>query len=202
MYTEWDIYCIYRKVQANKNNRGYRLPKDWDDYYTNKLAPDSQRILTMLKDYFNTKWCDISIERYFEAGFNVYKNLSYKQMLDKRIIKEYIRLDKVEKINDNLSKKSIISSVKFVFSEYNSFEEYCNITYNNYMRQPIKDYIDNKISIGFMVYLIKFGFIKLNEEEKSLLPNIMENYRRISIELDNIYKFNEDLLKINKTRRL
>ena len=33
MLTTEDVYIEFRKAQAQKNNRGYRLPKNWDKHF-------------------------------------------------------------------------------------------------------------------------------------------------------------------------
>lgn len=200
MYTTWDIYCTFRKVQAQYAGRGYRLPKDWEKFLNEKLNVTSRENLQKLTDYFNTKWYNISPEKYFEAGFDLYKNFTYKDFFDKKIIKTYISNDKDKKRELNISKQGIINSIKHVYyllsdedteSIYNMgfLRYYARMSFDGYMRQPIKDYLDNKITSLFLVWLINKGYIRLTEEERSILPYIVENYRTLKFRIEEIQKF-------------
>lgn len=188
MYTTWDIYCIFRKSQAMSKNRGYRLPKDWNIHWENKLNKTARDNIQIITDYFNTKWCDISPEMYFEAGFDVYKSFSYHQFLNRKVIEMYKRKDKNKKRNTDVNKKTIIQSLKHVINSIEDKEKlekfgvlrhYCRIYINTYTRKPIKDYIDNKISAPFLVWLISEGYVSLTDEERSVIPYIINNYRDI-----------------------
>ena len=73
MYDTRDIYIAFRKAQSLAKNRGYRIPKDWDNHFNNKMKPTDRDNLQKITDYFNTKWQNINPQKYFEAGFDIYK---------------------------------------------------------------------------------------------------------------------------------
>jgi len=175
MYTTWDIYKTYRHVQASINQRGYRLPKDFNHFWNNKLKSHQRENIQTITNYFNTKWQDIDIEKYFEAGFQVYKNFSYHQFLDKKIIEMYKRLDKLEKIKSNYDKETILKDVKYILTTIDKNNDlcktwgvlkgYCRQKDDRYVSYPILDYVNNNISnitltwliSEKIVYIIRFG---------------------------------------------
>ena len=97
MITELDVYTKFVKARAEFNNRGYRLPKDWVKYYTEKLTKKQQDILLRMSKYFTTVWCDIDMEKYFECGFELYPRLNYHLFFNKNIMELYKRRDKLLK---------------------------------------------------------------------------------------------------------
>lgn len=201
MYSTWDIYSTFLKVQANHYNRGYRLPKDWDKHWNEKLSKSKKESLQTITDFFNTKWADISPELYFEAGFSTFKRFEYKYFIDRRVIKTYIRKDKEKKRNIEVTKKSLVDSTKYVLSKISSAEfsdplrYYCSIQYNKMMRQPIKDYIDNNISGGFIIFLMSEKILMPTDEEMGLMPYITENYREVLSILREMRLFTIELRK-------
>lgn len=196
MYTTWDIYCIYRQAQADVNNRGYRLPKDWKSHWENKFNKTQKENLQKITDYFNTKWSDIDPYRYFKAGFEIYKNFTYHQFLDKKVVEMYKRLDKLEKRKLDASKKAITESVKYVIKEMEDIDTnsvgplryYCRMKEDG-LSKPIKDYIDNKVSTPFVTWLIYERYLILPDTERSMIPFVTSNYRNLVANLNNINSF-------------
>lgn len=198
MYTTWDIYCLYRKVQSRVKERGYRLPKDWDSHFNNKLKDNQRENLQKLTDFFNTKWQNIDPERYFEAGFQIYKNFTYHQFFDKKVIEMYKRLDKLQKRDIEASKKSIIDNVKYVLTQIEDDDKlqmwgplkcYSRIKDSEYISKPINDYIDNKISTVFLTWLIYERMFVISDVERAMIPYVTENYREIIAQLREMNQF-------------
>jgi len=197
MYTNWDTYVAFRKAQAEANDRGYRLPKDWESHWKNKLNKTARKNIQAVTDNFNTKWSDISLDKYFEAGFEIWKNFSYHQFLNKKVVEMYKRLDKNKKRNIEANKKEIIDSIKFVMSQIDEekanklgpLRAYCWTQHNMCMRQPIKDYVDNNISAAFLVWLMMERYIVLTDEERGLIPYVTNNFRTIKSELYTMKSF-------------
>lgn len=180
MWTPKEVYIEFRKAQSRYNNKGFRLPKDWDKFFNEKLSKIQQEILIKMSNYLNTKWCDISISKYFDCGFELYKTFSYKNFFDRKVIKMYINKDKNEKrIYGNIN-KSLKDSMKYYNMNYENITEVNTKKCDNGYRQIIKDYLDNKVSGIFIIWLIKRNFLKLTDEEKSLCPYITEQFHTIS----------------------
>lgn len=190
MYTTWDIYCKFRKAQAQYHNRGYRLPRDWSDYQKNKMGKTDLESLQTLTDYFNTKWNNIDVDMYMESGFDVLKSFNYKYFLDKRVIKKYITKDKAIKYKSHDIKQLLIKDAMYVKENWtDNIQLYINQVTPNNRRLVIHDYIKNNITAQFIVFLIRCGWLSLTDDEKALCPQITEQYRNIMGELDNIKNF-------------
>ena len=197
MYTVWDIYKIFRKVQAEVNNRGYRLPKDWSYHWNNKFTKTQRENLQNITNYFNTKWQDIDPHRYFEAGFEVLKNFSYHSFFNKKVLEMYKRRDKLDKRKLEINKEKIVNNIKYVLKEIENDERrdklgplrtYCRIR-DGEMSKPVKDYINNKIDTPFLTWLIYERYLVLTETEKSLIPLVINNYRDLVAEIRSIENF-------------
>lgn len=200
-YTVWDIYCVFRKVQANFNDRGYKLPKDWEKQWNEKFSETTREKLQTITNYFNTKWENISPERYFEAGFELFgRGFSYHKFLDKKIVEQYKRKDKLKKREIEVEKQSLKNDLKFVIREVRDNEEvkemgilryYCRSreSEEDYISKPIRDYLDNKISTSFLTWLISEKYLVLKNIERDLIPYVEENYRTIVKNLNEIKVF-------------
>lgn len=195
MYTTWDIYCIFRKVQSKGV---YRLPKDWNKHFNNKFGDKQKDCLQKITDYFNTKWQNINPDRYFEVGFQIFKNFNYNQFFDKKIIEMYKRFDKLEKRNIEVNKKNIIENVKYVLTQVEECDKlkiwgplkyYCRIRDSNYISKPINDYINNYISTVFLTWIIYERMFTLNDIEISIIPYVIENYRDVVAQLRDMEDF-------------
>lgn len=182
------VYSCFRKTQSVAKSRPYRLPKDWDGFYNNRLADQNKKALRVITKFFNTKWSKIDVYKYFECGFELFNNFSYHHFLDPRVIRLYIQRDKIVKIQTNLSKKNIVDSVKFVkqYMKDNNirfFRVYCE------KKLPIRHYIQNKIDHFFLTWLIRDGLVTLEHDDKSQIPYIMENYRETAVKLMELEPF-------------
>lgn len=195
--TKQDVYVAYRKAQAFAKGRGYRLPKDWDAFYQ-KMALDKRNALTQVTHWFNTKWKDIDPERYFLCGFELFKNFTYHQFSLRPVIALYIRKDKTIKRQDRINKEQLIYNVKWVkdymgMLNIPTFFIYCNTRRNNRLL-PIQHYLDNELDAFFITWLIKDKIIgNLTDDERSVIPFVMDNYRENVIKLEGIQPFLEKL---------
>ena len=183
MYTELDIYIAFRKSQSEKNNRGFRIPKDWDNHFNNKMTEYNRKNLKKITKFFNTKWNQINPELYFNCGFALFKSFSYNKFFDDKVIKLYIERDKIKKRDSIIKKKDLINSYKFVRkymikNNIKSIYRYC-IKKNGYMKIPIKHYMDNNIDKFFLVWLNRLGFLTFEDDDKIYIPYVMENYRKL-----------------------
>ena len=137
MISEMDVYRAFRSVQSSRLGKGYRMPKDWEIFYTNRLSANQQKNLTRSSKYFTTVWNDIDIIRYMECGFELFPKFSYHMFFNEQVMKLYIVRDKIIKNEMMNIKKDIITSSKFVYqymrdeTNINLFVEYCNLVVEN-----------------------------------------------------------------------
>jgi hypothetical protein len=197
MYTEFDIYSIFRKVQAEQFNRGYRLPKDWVKYYTEKLSKNQQEILTRSSKYFSTVWNSINIENYFECGFQLYPKFNFHHFFDKNIMKLYIQKDKNRKNDLRNMKKSLIDSCKFVMlymkdKKHNHIlNDYCKLT-NEKIPVIINHYLNNDISNYFLAWMIAEGYVDVYDY-RPYVETVIKNYRVMYAKLNEEQEFLEKI---------
>ena len=195
-YTDWDIYCAFRKAQANYLSRPFRLPKDWDTYKRKSLAKQSLANIELATKKFNGTWFKIDPERYFDTGFKLLGNkFTYVRFFNPKVIKKYIQDDKMVKRCMSLNKKSMLESAKFVKKYMSSREQtnpkislarqYTVLTEGN-TSLPIAHYLQGKIDKFFLVWLIRRGLVKITDEERiNHIPEITENYREYLSYLNN-----------------
>ncbi len=188
MYTDWDIYCAFRKAQANYISRPYRLPKNWEKYRrSGVMAKRSLQNIDLAVKKFNGTWFKIDPERYFETGFKILGvKFTYNRFFNPKIIKQYIRDDKMMKRVARLNKESMIESAKFlkrymstrtVNPKLSLARQYTALTEAN-VHLPISHYLQGKIDKFFLVWLIRRGLVVITKEEQaSHIPEIIENYR-------------------------
>ncbi len=193
------VYVCFRKAQAEANNRGYRIPKDFEKHLNERMSDKNKTILILVTGWFLTKWQNIDPYRYFQCGFELFKTFTYVHFTDPRVMKYYIQRDKNIKRYNRLSKKRIIQSLKFVKDYMSdngimSFNIYC-MTQKHNRSLPVRHYLENKIDKFFMVWLIKEKMVLLTDDERSIMPYIVESYRQIVDKLDNIKNF---LIEVRK----
>jgi hypothetical protein len=195
-----EIYYLFRKAQADYNNRGFRMPKDFEAHFSKKLSTVNQKKLTKITGYFLTKWSNIDPYTYFKCGFDLYKHrFSYVKFFNERILMLYKQRDKNEKREIKVSKRKIIDSAKFLIKYMNeneifTLQEYIDTT-DGSRRLAVTHYLQNKIDASFFVWLIKKG-MKLSDEDRSYIPYISKQYRTINVLLNSDLK--EFLSKIEK----
>lgn len=181
MTTELDVYRAFRKAQSSFNNRGFRLPKDWVKYFSEKLTDSQQYMLTRASKYFSTVWSDIDINMYFECGFELYPKLNYHLFFKKQIMDLYKRKDKALKNDNRNMKMNIVKSSIFVKTymmgrDYRHlFNDYCKLTIDG--RHVIVDhYLQNKVNGYFLSWMVAEGYLNIYDYE-FVLPSIIKNYR-------------------------
>ena len=187
-----DIYIQYRRAQADFNNRGYRIPKDFTKHFNSKLNEKSREILSMTAKYFLTRWANIDPYEYFLCGFKVYKGFTYHQFFDKNVMNMYVTIDKNKKRTLKVDKK-IFQESKFFVLEYmkenniNSVKEYGNKRKGNEL-VCIHHYLHNFTDKFILTSLINKGIVKLNDNDRHQIPYIVEQYREILNVLEEMKK--------------
>lgn len=190
-----EIYLQFRKAQSFAKNRGYRMPKDFEKHFNEKMAEVNRKALIKVTGWFLTKWQNIDPYTYFLCGFELFSSFSYTTFFNEKIILLYIRKDKNNKRDINTTKKGLIKSAKFVKTWMNennkTLSQYIHTREEN-LRVAIDHYLKNKIDASFFVFLIKKG-MQLTDEDRSLIPYIQEKYRKIYFALNDIDDFLEKL---------
>jgi len=192
-----DVYVYYRQAQSNAKGRPYRLPKDFEKHFKEKMSDINKEALEYVTKCFNTKWQNIDPVRYFECGFKLFNNFTYVNFVDPRIIKLYIQRDKLAKRQSELSKQGILKSAQFVKKymkdhDIQTFHRYC-LQIDDNVRLAVKHYISNMIDHYFMTWLVYWKMISLNEDERAMMPYILDKYRETIAQLDSIYPFLKEL---------
>ena len=190
------IYVQFRKAQADHFNRGYRLPKNFTEHFNSKFSEQNKKALIKVTGWFMTKWQMIDPYRYFQCGFELHdKRFSYMKFFNEKILLLYKTRDKIQKREIQITKEIIVKSAKFV----KMFMEDNRITLNEYMslragnqRLAIDHYLKNHIDASFLVYLIRKGMI-LTDTERSVIPYVQKNYRKIIFGLNDIKDFVDKL---------
>lgn len=187
-----EIYYQFRKAQSDYNNRGFRLPKDFEDHFNIKFKEANKKALIKISGWFLTKWGNINPYDYFLCGFELYKKgFTYTKFFDEKILLLYKARDKNKKREIEITKKSLIKSALFVkkwMTENNaSLYDYINTREGNH-RLAVEHYLKNKIDASFIVFLIRKGMI-LTDNDRALIPYVQENFRNIKYELDGMKIF-------------
>jgi hypothetical protein len=191
-----DIYVEFRKSQAKFHNRPYRIPKDMEKTYA-KMSPKNFASLKKITEMFSTCYHNINPEVYFDCGFQLYKNrFSYAKFFDTKIMKIYIIKDKNTKREVEISKKAIIDSLKYIINwigiarnkRIPLLAQYCSM-YDTGQLAPIKHYNMYKIDKYFLVWLMRDGYFRLEDNMKVDIPIIVDNYRNLSYDVAVIDKF-------------
>lgn len=189
-----EIYHKFRKAQADFNNRGYRMPKDFPTHFRTKLSEVNQKKLSKITGWFNTKWSNIDPYLYFMCGFDLYKKrFTYVKFFNEKILLLYIQRDKNQKREVRVNKKKIIESAKFVKqymkdNEIISLQEYIDTSDGN-RRLAVTHYLQNKIDASFFVWLITRKGMKLTDTDRGFIPYIAQHYRNINVMLNNMKPF-------------
>ena len=185
------VYIQFRKAQADTNDRGYRIPKDFEKHFNEKMNDISKRALTKITGWFLTKWSNIDPYQYFMCGFYLNKTFSYHMFFKQNIIKMYIEKDKHKKRELEITKQGLIKSAMFVKSWMNengkTFNQYINAR-DNHLRVAIDHYIRNKIDAAFLVFMMRKGML-LTDDDRSLIPYVHQKYRKIYFGLNDLSDF-------------
>jgi len=192
-----NVYIEFRKAQSIAKGKPYRLPKDFEKHLNNKMSKVNRKSLSVVTNWFITKWSGVSIGKYFECGFELFNNFTYRNFADPRILKLYISRDKLIKRKAELGKRNIIDSVKFVLKyirehKIKSTSIYCMIRQDG-KSLPIIHYLNNDIDRYFLTWMIREKYVHLNDYEMSVIPYITDKYREILDELAQNNRFLEKL---------
>lgn len=204
MISEYDVYCSFRRAQAISKDRGYRIPKNWDDFL-GKMNHKNAEWLYKMMSYFNTTYSNIDLDEYMKCGFELWKGFTYKHFCDGKIIDLYIQKDKIKKRKMTSSRESIDKSFAYVnnhldnstihcMRNYTKLHNYCKLR-DGQIRRIIKAYNSNDIDSMLLVYCIHKGYIDLIDDERSLIPYIVPRYRELR---ENMLEMIDYIKKLDK----
>jgi hypothetical protein len=190
MYEPIDIYIAFRKAQADASNRGYRIPKNFEKHMETKMSAKNREALLLSTKYFNTKWNNINIDRFFECGFEIFKSFSYMQFFNQKVLNLYKVKDKNLKREMDVNKKDLLKSFKWVKhwiskNEVLDLRGYCRLR-DGSRSQVVEHYLHNHIDKYFVVQMIDKGYLKLTDEDRALVPYIVEQYRECLFKLEEL----------------
>jgi hypothetical protein len=174
-----------------KENRGKGYHKQFHKGKT--LSDEYLESLDILSRRFSTVWANIEPSIYFDCGFEIFgERFCYLSFFDQRITRLYIIKDKNKKLNINFSKKELVDSAKFVLkyiqdNQIRSFGVYC-LSRDRYAL-PVQHYIKNEISPHFLVWLLKERYFRLDDNDRAVVPYILQNYKEIYQKLDEVKDF-------------
>ncbi len=188
-----EIYNSFRRAQAQSNNRGFQMPKNFEKHLNNKMSEKNRDALTLATKWFNTKWSRVDPLRFMECGFELFKSFSYTKFFDRRVLNLYIQKDKHLKRDIELCKGKMRDSALFVkkyMTEHDipSLSRYCMMK-SGHVNIAINHYIGNHIDKYFIVWLMSIGFLHLDDDNRALVPYITGQYRDILASLDNVSGF-------------
>lgn len=169
-----------------KENRGKGYRKQF--HKGRYMQPEYLEALDILSRRFQTVWAIIDPAIYFDCGFEIFGDrFCYLNFFDQRLNRLYINKDKNRKLTVELSKKELIHSLKFVLgyikeNNIRSFGVYCLSRDSHAL--PVVHYLKNQINAYFLVWLLKERMFMLSDDDRAVIPYIIENYKLISQKLD------------------
>lgn len=190
------IYVAFRKAQADYHNRGYRLPKDFEKHFNTKFNEFNKKQLIKITGWFITKWQNVDPYNYFKCGFELYeKNFTYAKFFKEKILLLYKTRDKNRKREVRITKQGLIESAKFVKKWMNdnnaTLDEYIRARVGN-QKLAVDHYLKDNIDASFFVWLMRKGMI-LTDNDRSVIPYVQTNYRKIIFALNDIKDFTKKL---------
>lgn len=195
-----DIYFYFRKAQAESKSRGFRMPKDFEKHLSTRMSEKNREALRLVTKYFNTKWKNVDVYKFMSYGFELFRNFTYTQFFDQRVINLYIEKDKILKREINISKTSIRDSAFFIKKYMKrkgipSLSRYCMLRARG-SSLPVFHYMQNKVDKFLLVWFINIGYIRLDDDERAMIPYIVEQYREILVKIEEMKDFLKEVQKV------
>ena len=196
MITDQDVYFAFRKAQANANNRGFRMPKDWDKFVL-RMTEYNVNKLHQAALYFNTTYSNIDLDVYMASGFEIWKGFTYKNLLHDKVIQLYIHKDKTKKRTLEVTQREIETTFNTISDwlqdkplrpGYNQLQNFCKFRAGE-VRICINMYVQGKVDVMTLAYCVNRGYIKLTDDERALSPYLVQRYRDILDALEDVKMF-------------
>lgn len=156
--------------------------------------------LYTVSNRFNTRWKDINLTTYMNCGFELFGKTFYHGLfIHEDVLKLYIQKDKAIKIQARINKEQMNASAMWVKRYMKdwmipSLFVYCNSRVGNRLL-PVTHYLENRVDAFFLTWLIKDKLVILNEDERAVLPYVVEKYRENVLKLEEIQTF---LIKLRR----
>lgn len=186
MVTEYDVYCAFRRAQANANDRGFRIPKDWDAFLLKMNKKNAEWLYKMMV-HFNTTYSNIDIDEYMNCGFALWKTFTYKHFCDQKIIDLYIQRDKIKKRRMETTKEEIEKTFDYIQTYlndkpirqgYSQLQNFCKFR-DGEVRIIINKYNQNVVDSLTLVYCLYKRYLVLSDDERAIIPYINQRYREL-----------------------
>lgn len=196
MITNKDVYISFRRAQGNSSGRGFRIPKDWDQFLE-KMNPNNLKWLNYATMYFNTTYSNIDLDVYMSCGFELWKGFTYKHLLNEKVINLYIHKDKVCKRKIEVTHQEIKDSFDNIFDYmldkpirpgYSELQNFCKFR-DGEIRVCVNMYVQGNIDSITLAYCVNKGYINLTDDERALSPYLVKRYREILAQLEDIKPF-------------
>jgi len=197
MVTEQDVYIAYRKAKSLQSGKGFRLPKDFDEWYNTKLTETNRCHLSRMAGFFNTTLSNINIDIYMECGFELFKTFSYHMFLSPKVLQHYIDKDKRKKRRISASMTGISDSFAYIKSQmkdqkviegYTMLQSYCK-TREGDRKLILNDYMRNFIDPLVVVYCLYYKYLILTDIEREYMYPISNRYRELLTQMFEVEKF-------------
>ena len=195
--TEWDVYVAYRRAKSLQSGKGFRLPKDPDDFLATKMTVKNREFLDRATGYFNTTWSNVNLDNYMECGCDLYKTFSYHMFLRPNILSHYIEKDKQLKRKVKADTLAIDASFDFIngymknvpkIEGYSNLQFYCKGK-NGERKKIITDYLEGKVDSVLLTYCIYYKYIKLTDIEREYCYNVVNRYRDFLEQMFNVEEY-------------
>lgn len=206
--TAQEIYNTYLSVSRGAKNKPWKARKDFEGFEKSETG-----ILCLRLELFFKRFPQIYPKEFFLAPYKLYKDEEYFELkfyLTQKAISCYtaVQKQKQEESPDSENHiQNIIDTVKFIASK--CLEE--KITFDQYLTQKngytwciVKDYLDGKISLYFLLALPKFDTIfdsmPLQDKElyfKSFYLDIVKFKMRLNNSAKARKIINESIKRLN-----
>jgi hypothetical protein len=191
MITPYDVYVAYRKSKISQKNPIILS----EQKYRNRLSIKTLWNIDRCSDYFNTIYSNIDINTYMDIGYKIYKNFTYKQILEPKILESY-------KVYDKRKKRTIKTSNDLIFNSFQFINlpllNYCKLMNQN-QKQILLDYNKGYIDSIIVVYCMYNKIVSFNDIEEQYLYNIINSYNEwVSL----MFNYEDYIEKLDKENRI
>lgn len=197
MITDYDVYVAFRKAQGNANGRGFRLPKNWEEFRHRKMSEVNRTQLDKAALYFNTTYSNIDIDMYMACGFEIWKGFTYAKFLHQKVIDLYIHKDKVKKRSLEVTHREVETTFNNIHDwlqgqperpGYTQLQNFCKFRAGE-VRIIINMYVQGKIDVMTLAYCVNRNYINLTDDERALSPYLVQRYRDLLEYLEDVKPF-------------
>jgi hypothetical protein len=193
--TAQEIYNTYLSVSRGFKNKPWKPRKDFTGFDKTESG-----VMCLRLELFFKRFPQINPKDFLIAPYKLYKDEDYfdlKFYLTQKAISCYtiVQKNKQDELPDSDNQISfILESIKFVatkcVSKKINFKQYC-ASKAGYVYEPILDYMENNISIYFLLALPNFDtiFDSMPEQDKEIyLKNVFKDVVKFKLRLNTSVK--------------